>query len=498
VNKIEALKQEKDGYDVLADVPRYAREGWEAIPAGDIERLKWAGIFFRRQTPGHFMMRLRLTAGVTTARQVRAIAGIGDDFGRGVVDLTTRQQIQLRWFRIDDVPEMWRRLEAVGLGSRQTGMDNVRGVMGCPASGLTPQELFDAAPVARAYTARVLDNKAYTNLPRKFNVAITACLENCLHTDSQDLALTPALAEAGGHVARGFNVAVGGKMGSGGYTPAVPLDVFVLPEDAAALLSEITLLFRDHGPRESRTRSRLAFLVADWGPKRLRDTLEDRLGRALPSAGRDARGETRTDHVGVFRQRQPGLNYVGLVVPTGRMSTAQLAGVADLAERYGNGEIRLTPAQNVIVCNVPDGRLGDLTQEPLLRELRYDPSEVMRGLVSCTGIDYCHFSLIETKERAIEVGRYLETRLPRMKPLSMHWSGCPNGCGNHGTADLGFLGKKVRVGKEVIEAVDVFIGRATGAGGDLPLKILEDVPCAELPRVLEHLVPYLVRRNGGR
>ena len=235
MNKIEEYKREKDGLDILHDLPRYAAEGWQAITDGDKERLKWAGVFFRRQTPGHFMMRLRIPNGIMTAMQLRTLGEISAEFGKGFADITTRQQIQLRWFTINDVPRIWDQLSAVNLISLQTGMDNIRGVVGCPVAGLTPNELFDASPVAREFTDQFVGNKAFTNLPRKFNVTITACKEVCTHAESQDLALTPALKEIDGAQVDGFNVAVGGKLGSGGFRIASPLNVFVTPSEAAAV-----------------------------------------------------------------------------------------------------------------------------------------------------------------------------------------------------------------------------------------------------------------------
>jgi ferredoxin-nitrite reductase len=490
-NKIEEYKREKDGLDIIPDIPRFAREGWESISDPDRERLKWAGVFFRRQTPGAFMMRLRMPNGITNAEQFRVIADIGREFGKGFVDITTRQQIQLRWFKIDHVPEIWARLEAVGLMSLQTGMDNVRNIIGCPAAGITPNELFDASPVARQFTQMLLGNKDYTNLPRKFNVAITGCLENCTHAESQDIALTPAVKRTDGQDVNGFNVAVGGKMGSGGYRPASPLDVFTRPDEAAEICGHITMIFRDHGFREVRTRARLAFLVDEWGVDRFRDELEARAGCALEAAGSDARSSKKATHAGALRQKQRGLYYVGLNVPVGRITTTQLSEVARLADCYGSGEIRITTGQNLIISNIPDKKITAFTDEPLLQELRYDPTEVMRGLVSCTGIDYCHLALIETKELALKTGRYLEQNLNRTKPIAIHWSGCPAGCGNHAVADIGLLGKNIRVDGQVVDAVDVFVGGKAGPVPRTPLKVLENVPCDELPQVLERMIPYL-------
>ncbi len=469
------------------------QDGWKALSEREIEGLKGAGVFFRRQTPGNFMMRLRMSNGLSNAAQFRALATLSEEFGKGFVDITTRQQIQLRWFHIKHVPEMWRRLEQVGLVSLQTGLNNIRGVTGCPAAGLTPNELFDASAVTRHYTETFIRNPEYTNLPRKFKVTISACLDNCTSPDSQDVGLVPAIKERAGVEVYGFNVVVGGKQGSGGYTPAQALDVFIPPHDAVSLCGTIALLFRDHGQRQDRKKSRLFFLIQDWGIEKFRRELECRLGHSLLSAGRDARSTTRTDHVGLFRQQQTGFNYVGLVVPTGRLSATQLLGVATLAEHYGSGEIRLTPSQNLIIPHIPDHMVGDLTQEPVLQELRYDPSAFIRGLVSCTGRDYCHYSLIETKQCALDTARHLEKVVGKTAPLTMRWSGCQNGCGNHTTADIGFLGKKVQRDGKTIEAVDVFVGGRSGPDTRPGTQLLADVPCEELPQVLEKLIPYMNR-----
>jgi ferredoxin-nitrite reductase len=490
MNKIEEYKKEKDGLDILDDMPRYAVDGWETITDGDKERMKWAGVFFRRQTPGRFMMRLRFANGFMSAMQLRAIGAISGEFGKGFADITTRQQMQLREFKINDVPEIWQRLRAVDLISLQTGMDNIRGVIGCPVAGFTPNELFDASPVVHEFTQMFIGNKAFTDLPRKFNVTITACKEACTHAEAQDLALTPALKEINGVPVPGFNVAVGGKMGSGGFRMASPLNLFVTPEEAANVCSHVVMIFRDHGARELRTKARLAFLIEEWGVEKFRDQLERRVDRPLASAGQDQRTPKHTDHVGVFRQQQAGLNYVGLAVPVGRMTSEQMLQLADLAETYGSGGLRLTVGQNVIIADVPDSKIGELTQEPVLQQLRYDPSEVMRGLVSCTGMDFCHFALIDTKGWALKTARVLEEKLGKTQPLRMHWSGCPAGCGNHSVADIGLLGKNIKLNGEVVEAVDVFAGGAAGCEANFPVKIMEDVPCEDLADVIAGFVQY--------
>src|SRR5437667_7211232 len=493
MNRIETLKTEKDGLDVTEDLVRFAREGWKTIADDDKERLKWVGVFHRKPTPGHFMMRIRMPNGIVTAAQARLLGEITQEAGRAsgrpIADVTTRQQIQLRWVTIETIPGVIARLEAAGLSSLQTGMDNIRGIVGCPATGLTPRELIDTAGVAAAFQAIFLGNKEFTNLPRKFNVTITGCLEHCTGGETQDISMTPALA---GDVA-GFNLAVGGKQGSGGPTLAASLDAFVRPEDAAEVCATIALIFRDHGPREARSRARLAFLLGERGAAWMREELVARLKRPLPPAGRDARVATATDHVGIFRQRQPGLNYVGLKTPVGRLTGEQLLELARLAERYGRGELRFTPLQNVLLPHVPDARLGQLTQEPLLKALPYNPSGVHRGLVACTGTDFCNLALIDTKTRALALARDFEKRLGSTRPISVRWSGCPASCGNHHTADVGLQGCKVKVNGKIVDGVHVFVGGRGGADARAGLRILEDLPCDQLPEVLERLVRFFPR-----
>ena len=490
-NQIEQLKAEKDGLDVGQDISRYAELGWESIPAGDRDhRLKWWGVYFRKRTPGYFMIRIRITNGITTSSQLRAIGSIANRVGNGIADITTRQQIELRSVRIESVPEMLNQLRNVGLVTLQTGMDNIRNVVGCPVAGLTTNELLDASPIAQAFTAMFVMNKAYTNLPRKFNVTITGCLENCTHAGTQDIAFVPATKEVEGERIKGFNVLVGGKNGSGGYRVASALDAFVRPEEAAEVASAITLLFRDHGFREGRNSARLSFLIDAWGIEKFREALESRLAYTLLRAGLDARLPKVTDHIGVFRQKQAHTNYVGLKVPVGRITGDQLEDVARLAETYGKGEIRLTTNQNLIIPHVSDEKLSTLLDEPLLKVFGYNPTQIMRGLVSCTGIEYCNLAVIETKNRALQIAREIERKVDRKQPITIHWSGCPAGCGNHTVADIGLLGRMVKLDDKMVDGVDIFVGGSSGPDANRGIQIMENVPCDQLPQVLEGLIRF--------
>jgi ferredoxin-nitrite reductase len=488
-NPIEQFKEIKDGLDILEEIEELAARhgGWETLDPGDRERLKWIGAFFRKPTPGRFMMRIRITSGQATSLQLRTLADLSRRLGNGVLDLTTRQQVELRAIKIQDVPQIIQAIKGVDLSSLQTGMDNVRNVNCCPLAGLTPTELFDASPVGAQYTRSFLGNKAFTNLPRKFNVAITGCLENCTHSETQDIAMTPAVRAADGRV--GFNVAVGGKMGSGGMTLAEPLNVFVEPHEAAALAAEITLLFRDEGRREQRTKARLAFLLQEWGVERFRAALEERWRRPLLPAQRDVRLPGATDHLGVHAQKQPGLFTVGLCVPTGRVTGDQMVELARVAEEYGSGEIRLTTQQNAVLVNVPEPKLPALLAEPLLRTFSPQAHPFLRGLVTCTGTDYCNLALIETKAIGKRLAGSMAASISYKAPISINWSGCPAGCGNHQAADIGFQGAKVRVDGQVVDAVSIFVGGRTGTEPRVAEKIMELVPVD----LLEELMPVLLK-----
>ncbi|GAC1313134.1 MAG: ferredoxin--nitrite reductase [Chloroflexota bacterium] len=488
MNKFEEIKTTRDGLDVLPDIMRYAQVGWEAITDDDKARMKWYGLFYRKHTPGYFMLRVRIPNGVATADQIRTLATITEDFGRGEMDITTRQQIQLRWFRIENVPEIFDRLRDAGLEHRQTGMDNVRGVMGCSLAGWTLHEIIDAAPIARALTKRLAGDKAFSNLPRKFNVSISGCAENCVPAASQDLALVPAMRDTPNGQRAGFNVLVGGKMGSGGFTPARSLNVFVDPQDAEEVCSQIIFLFRDHGSRETRAKARLAFLLETWGLDKFRAELEQRLGRALEPAGTDLRRTYEADHLGVTPLRDADRYAVGLAVPVGRIRASQVHQLADAAEQYGDGTVRLTPAQNVLIGGVPGSKLRALLDEPVLSALRHDPAPSIRGTIACTGIGLCDLALTDTKVHALAVARALEKTLPSCsRAISINWSGCPASCGNHQAADIGLQGGKARIGDTVQGAYGVWVGDRNGRHARPCRELTAQVPVSEVAGIVQRL-----------
>jgi ferredoxin-nitrite reductase len=490
-NAVESYKASKNGNGlrVLEDLPQMIERGAGALTPAEKELLKWVGVFFRKPTPGKFMMRVRMPNGFATSAQLRVVGNLSRRLGNNVLDITTRQQIELRGFTLESVPEIWEKLRGVDLRSLQTGIDNVRNVNGCALAGLTLNEAFDASHVVheldRVFVGKD-GNPEFTNLPRKFNITVTGCLDNCTHNESQDVALVPA--RKGGRF--GFNVLVGGKMGSGGFTIASALNVFLEPFEAVAVVSELVKIYRDHGSREARSKCRFAFLVAEWGVRKLRTELVRRLGRELEFRGKDMRGSEHCDHLGVVAQRQPGLVAVGMCIPTGRIDPGQIEEIARLADEYGSGEIRFTIGQNAIIPNVPNNRVDDLLEEPLLKRFSPRPSPFVRGLVACVGTDYCNLALIETKGRAVALSQALREKLGSQgNPLTLHWSGCPAGCGNHEAADIGFRGFKTKIDGKIVDAVAIYVGGRSGPHAVPGREILESVPCDEsLPDVVAGLL----------
>lgn len=488
-NKIEEIKRVKDGLDVLDDIYRHARERTTPDP-DDLERMKWYGLFHRRQTPGYFMLRLRIPNGILTSQQITEIGRLSNQFGRATIDITARQNIQLRWIELQNVPEIFERLGAVGLEHRQSGMDNIRNITGCPMAGLDPDEVLDAAPIARALQDAIVGEHAFSNLPRKFNTSISGCRHDCATSRIHDLSLVPAIKDG----RPGFNVRAGGAIGGKSPRYASDLDVFVTPEQAVEFCMALIALYRDEGPREDRQKARLKVMLDAWGVDRFRAELESRYG-PLEHAGEDQLASFAGDHLGVARQKQPGLSAVGCLVPVGRITGDDLVEFGRLGELYGSGELRLTNNQNVVIVNVADDSVAALLEEPLLQKFSPHPPNWSRRSVSCTGIDFCHFSLIDTKSAAVAFSEAMQRLMPTSKALRMHWSGCQHGCGQHQIGDLGFMASQVRIKNETVAATDVYAGGEPGAEPKLGTRIMQDVPLTELP---ERIAAYLREMDSRR
>jgi len=501
LNKVELLKRKKSPLSLIHDIYRWADEGFDSIPPEYYDLFKWHGFFYRKQTPGCFMLRLRISNGVLNSSQLRAIAEISRDCGRGVGDFTTRQNIQLRWITIEEMPAVIEKLQAVGLGSEQTGMDNFRNVTGCPLTGLTRRELLDTRQLTAATSLSLLGPE-FENIPRKFNISINGCRLDCTHAQSNDIGLTPAMGRMGTRPVPGLNVVVGGHMGSRNPHLAVPLDMFVRTPQVTALCRAVLTVFRDNGNRSVRGKARLWYLIDEWGIERFRDEVTKVLGEKLPSAGacqlyRDP-DPLEQDHVGVHPQIQDGLSYVGMVVPTGRITAEQLFALADLADEYGSREIRLTNDQNVIIPNVPNRRIDELLREPLLEDWSPSPSGVMRGLVTCTGIDHCHFALNDTKGISLAIARKLEERLPdRDKVVRLNVSGCVHACGRHRLSEIGLEATRLRRDGKVIDGFNIFEGGCLGEDARLGVEVHRKAAIEETTELLADAIASRYRSDAA-
>jgi ferredoxin-nitrite reductase len=491
LNKFEKLKQDKDGLAVKAELQQFAQIGWEAMDETDRDhRLKWLGVFFRPVTPGKFMMRLRLPTGIITSSQLRVLAEVVQRYGDdGSADITTRQNIQLRGVRIEDLPTIFQQFQSVGLTSVQSGMDNVRNITGSPVAGIDADELIDTRGLAQTVQDMITNNgegnPAFTNLPRKFNIAIAGCRDNSVHAEINDIAFVPAYQDT----TLGFNVLVGGFFSAKRCEAAVPLNAWVPPQDVVALCEAILLVYRNHGLRANRQKARLMWLIDEWGMDKFRAEVEQQLGHPLAAAAaKDEIEWEKRDHIGVYPQKQPGLSYVGLHVPVGRLTAEEMTELARLAEVYGSGELRLTVEQNVILPNVPDSRLGALRSEPLLETFSIQPNPLARALVSCTGAQFCNFALIETKQRAQAMIQDLATLVDLPKPVRIHWTGCPNSCGQPQVADIGLMGTKVRKNGKTVEGVDIYMGGKVGKDAHLGTCVTKGIPCEDLKPVLLQLL----------
>jgi ferredoxin-nitrite reductase len=491
LNKFERVKAEKEGLAVRQDLPYYTQAGWEAIEESDRDyRLKWLGVFFRPVTPGKFMMRLRIPNGIMTSAQMQTLAGIVQRYGAdGNADITTRQNLQLRGIRIEDILDIFDKLEVVGLTSIQSGMDNVRNITGSPVAGIDKYELYDTRELAQQLQDAITDhgkgNPKFTNLPRKFNIAVAGCRDNSVHAEINDIAYVPAFKDE----QFGFNVLVGGFFSAKRCEAAIPLNAWVSPEQVVALSEAILVVFRDHGPRANRQKSRLMWLIDEWGMDRFRTAVEQELGTPLQDAApKDEIDWEKRDHIGVYPQKQTGLNYVGLHIPVGRLYADDMFELARLAEVYGSSEIRLTVEENVILPNVPDARLDALLAEPLLQKFAVAPTGLTRSLVSCTGAQFCNFALVETKNRAMALARELDAELELSQTVRMHWTGCPNSCGQPQVADIGLMGTKVRKNGKTLEGVDIYMGGKVGKDAHLGTCVHKGIPCEDLKPFLRNLL----------
>ncbi len=507
----ERMKKDDDGLNVRARIETiYSKQGFDSIDASDLRgRMRWWGLYTQRRQgidggktailepeeldDSYFMMRVRIPGGLLSNQQLRVIANIATEFGRDYADITDRQNVQLHWIRIEDVPEIWRRLEEVGLSTGEACGDTPRNMLGCPVAGVEADEIFDATETLLAVNAFALGNKEFSNLPRKYKTAISACSHHCTLHEINDVSFVGVRHEDG---RVGFDLWVGGGLSTNPKL-AQRLGVFVPPEDAIEVWAGVTKVFREWGYRRSRNRARLKFLVDDWGVEKFREILESEefVGHKLENGPEAVPLPGARDHVGVHKQRD-GANYVGFAFRTGRSSGTELMALADLAERHGSGRVACTVEQKMIIFDVADENVDALVGALEARDLPVNPSAFRRGALACTGLEFCKLAIVETKARAIELYDELEKRLPDFDtPIQIAVNGCPNACARFQVADIGLKGMIVDDG----EGFQVHLGGALGedAGVGRKLRGLK-VRADELPDYVERVLRnYLADRADG-
>jgi sulfite reductase (ferredoxin) len=512
--RVERLKREMNPWAAHAEIERFAREGVQSIPPEWLGTyFRWWGIYTQGDGVGavggkggegkavpYFMLRIRIPNGFLTSAQLRTLADLAQRYARGVADLTVRQNLQLHWVRVEDLPTIFAALGACGLSSLGTCGDVTRNITGCPLAGLDADEIVDASPLVHAATAMVNGSPEFYNLPRKYKVSITGCRVWCSYPEINDVGLTATRDLYSGRV--GYSLRVGGGLSTQPHL-APRLDAFVRPEQVLAVVKAVSEIFRDSDVlRQNREKARLKFLFLDhgWTRERFLAVLEERLGFRLdPAVPEVLSEEAYRDHVGLHPQKQAGLVYAGLPILRGRLTPEEMRRIADLAERYGTGELRSTSMQNLIVVNVPRARAHELEDDIRGAGLRLDGSPFRRGTVACTGSEFCKLALTETKAFARWLVEDLEARIPGFEEhLRINITGCPNSCGQHWIADIGIEGKKIKVDGRLVDAYYFCVGGAVGKHQSVARPIGYRVAASEVPEAIERLLRvYLAERREG-
>jgi sulfite reductase (ferredoxin) len=505
--RVERIKREKAPWSIMDDIRRYSREGFSAISNEDLTvRFRAWGLYTQGDGGGtrgeempFFMMRVRTPNGFLTSAMVRRITDISDTYARSSIDITNRQNFQLHWLRIEDIPTIWESLAEVGWTSMGACGDNPRTVTGCPLAGVEHDELIDASPLVKAVDAHLNGNPAYGNLPRKFKITITGCQHWCSYPEINDIGVT-AVRRADGVV--GFHVRVGGGLSTKPHL-AVRLPAFVLPEQVPEVVETITAIFRDSDElRVNRAKARMKFLFLNhgWTGESFLAEVERRLGYKLAAPAEDNAPEGHyRDHLGIQPQKQPGLSYAGYSVVSGRISTDQLRGLAAIADEFGDGSLRLSAMQNILITNVPNERTAELLERSRALGVALDGSPFQRGTASCTGSEYCKLAITETKLFSIRLAQELEERLPGFTDtVKLHVAGCPNSCGQHPIADVGLQGVLLNQGGKQVEGFDFFVGGGLGRNSTLGHRVGFRAPADDVPEALERLFStYVAQKQAG-
>jgi ferredoxin-nitrite reductase len=497
----EEAKRKKHPLDRFDEISALAAES--RFPKGtDVFLTKFHGLFYVAPAQDSFMCRLRIPGGILTAMQLAGVADIADDLAGGYADITTRANLQLREIPAANAPEMLLRLAEIGLTSRGSGADNVRNVTGSPTAGIDAGELIDTRAQTRALHHFILNHRELYGLPRKFNIAFDGGGRVPVLEETNDIAFT-AVDVADGH---GVTPGIYYRLGLGGITGHKDLaretGVIVAPADCTGLCNAVLRVFIAHGDRTNRNRARMKYLLDAWGLAKFLDAVEQEYARPLTRIDAAAFAprppQDRLGHVGVHAQKQPGLSYVGVVCPVGRLTSAQLRGLADIATRHGSGTIRLTVWQNLLLSDIPDDVIPAVCARIAGLGLATAAAPLRAGLVACTGNAGCKFAASNTKRHAAELADWLEARIAIDQPLNIHLTGCHHSCAQHFIADIGLLGAKIEQDEDMVEGYDLHVGGGAGAMAKIGRLIRPGIVFADLkPALLGLLTSWTEQREPG-
>jgi sulfite reductase (ferredoxin) len=514
----ERLKLAKNPWEAWDEVRQFAQSGRDSVlPEWTGLYFKWWGVYTQGDGKGvtggangegksteYFMMRIGLPNGLLTSHQTRVIGQLAKKYANNLADITTRQNIQFHWLTLGGLVDVVDALTAVGLSPKGACGDVVRNVTGCPLAGLDHEEIIDASPLAVEIAHHLTANPEFYNLPRKFKISVTGCPVWCTFPEINDVALTAIRREVNGVEEIGYTLRVGGGLSTEPHI-AERIPAFIPQDKALEVVTAVVRIFKEQAElRENRTRARIKYLFMrqGWTAESFLVALEEKLGYKLdpnPVSEDNTPADVYRDHIGIRQQRQPGLSSVGASVLNGRLSGDQLIKLADLAEKYGNGSLRATIGQNILIVNVPDRETAGLVVELNTLGLNVDVSPFWRGAIACTGTEFCKLAIAETKGFNTWLVAELEERLPGFdQQIRLHVTGCTNSCGQHWIADIGLEGKKIKQDGQLVDAFFFCVGGSVGKYARAARPLGYRAAAVDVPAAIERLLNgYLEERTEG-
>ena len=496
----EKFKREQHPFDTYERLKEHAAKGEYPKPPDNF-RWRFFGLFYVAPNQNSYMCRLRIPNGIVKAAQFAGVADLAERYGGGYAHVTTRANLQIREVEAHNAVAMIEAIQDLGLCSRGSGADNIRNVTGTPTAGIDPQELIDTRPYAREWHFHILNDRSLYGLPRKFNVAFDGAGTIPVLEDTNDIGFQAVQVNDGFGLTPGvwFKLCLGGITGHRDFVRDT--GVLVPPQDACKAADAVVRVFIDHGNRTDRTKARLKYVLDAMGVEKFLGLLEEKLGRrldrAVPGAVAPRPAFDRTAHIGVHPQKQDGLNWIGVVVPVGRLSVAQMRGLAEVARDLGDGDLRLAVWQNLLISGVPTEKVSAAKERIEALGLAIETNAIRSGLIACTGNTGCKFAASDTKRHAEEIARWCETRVPLDTPVNIHLTGCHNSCAQHFVSEIGLLACKVQASEDAdpVEGYHIYVGGGFGPHAALGRELYRDVTEKDAPRTVERILKaYLVHR----